>query len=55
MNQVTVPGQPAAVDLTGLFAQKGELITQLEIAQQKLNNINIQISQVFGQGQPLAK
>lgn len=36
-------------DLTELFRLKGELVTQLEIAQGKLQQVNFQIQQVLNQ------
>ena len=40
--------------LDNLFRQKGELVTQLEIGQQKLQVVNNQIGQIISQ-QPPAK
>lgn len=41
--------QPQVVTIEELFRQKGELVTQLEIAQSKLQMINAQIQQIFNQ------
>ena len=41
-------------ELKNLYAEKGELVTQLEIGQSRLQNINSRIAQIIGisQGQP---
>lgn len=44
------PAQPAQViTVEELYRQKGELVTQLEIVQQRLQIINQQLNQVFSQ------
>jgi hypothetical protein len=40
------------MDLKQLFAQKGELVTQIEIAQQQLQQINLEISKILNSRQP---
>ena len=42
-------------ELQQLYAEKGEIVTQLEVAQQKLQQINIRLSQILniGQQQPI--
>ena len=42
-------------ELKNLFAEKGELVTQLEIAQNKLQQVNMRIGQLLNLNQqPLA-
>lgn len=48
--QQITPGQ----EIQNLFAQKGELVTQIEIAQAKLNMINQRLSAILNAGQPSA-
>lgn len=43
---------PANDEVKNLFAEKGEIITQLEIAQAKLQQINARLSQLLGLQQP---
>ena len=43
----TPPGQ----EIQNLFTQKGELVTQIEIAQSKLNMINQRLSVILNVGQ----
>lgn len=41
-------------EVTKLFAQKGEIVTQLEIAQANLQQVNLRLSQLLNiQQQPL--
>lgn len=47
MSNVPVPNE-----LSQLYAEKGEIVTQLEVAQGKLQQINIRLSQILGIGQP---
>lgn len=47
MSQPTPVQGTGPVDVNELYRQKGELVTQLEIAQQRLQNINAQISQLI--------
>lgn len=42
-------------EVAQLFAEKGELVTQLEIAQGKLNQVNLRLSQLLNLGQPQGK
>ena len=42
------PGQ----EIQNLFTQKGELVTQIEIAQSKLSQVNQRLSIILNQGQP---
>lgn len=42
------PGQ----EIQNLFSQKGELVTQIEIAQAKLGQINQRLSIILNSGQP---
>ena len=37
------------VTIEELFRQKGELVTQIEIAQNRLNQVNLQLSQLINQ------
>jgi len=46
--QPNTPGQ----EIQNLFAQKGELVTQIEIAQAKLQMINQRLSAILNSGQP---
>ena len=46
--QKLTPGQ----EIQNLFAQKGELITQIEIAQNKLNQVNQRLGAILNAGQP---
>ncbi len=48
MTQVNVPQN----ELASLYAEKGEIVTQLEVAQGRLQNINLRLSQILGLGQP---
>lgn len=41
-------------ELAQLYSEKGELVTQMEVAQGKLQNVNIRIAQMLGLGQPQA-
>lgn len=53
---MTTPVQLPIVDITTLFAQKGEIVTQLEILQGKLQLINQQLQQILNQqGMPPQK
>jgi len=38
-------------EITQLYAEKGELVTQLEVAQGRLQQINIRLSQLLGLNQ----
>ena len=42
-------------EISRLYAEKGELVTQLEIAQSKLQQVNLRLSQILniGQNQPI--
>lgn len=42
---------PVQNELASLYAEKGELVTQLEIAQGKLQMINNRLSQILGLSQ----
>lgn len=44
MTNVSIPNN----ELNQLYAEKGELVTQLEVAQSKLQNINLRIAQLLG-------
>lgn len=44
--------QPVQNELASLYAEKGEIVTQLEVAQGKLQQINLRLSQLLGLGQP---
>lgn len=46
--QPITPGQ----EIQSLFAQKGELVTQIEIAQAKLNQVNQRLAVILNAGQP---
>ena len=46
--QKLTPGQ----EIQNLFASKGELVTQIEIAQAKLQQINQRLSVILNAGQP---
>ena len=46
MSNIPVPN--INEQLMKLYAEKGELVTQLEIAQGKLGNVNNQIAQTLG-------
>ncbi len=48
MSNVQVPQN----ELSQLYAEKGEIVTQLEVAQGRLQQINIRLSQLLGIGQP---
>lgn len=39
-------------ELGQLYAEKGEIVTQLEVAQGRLQQINLRLSQLLGLGQP---
>ena len=39
-------------EIKNLYAEKGELVTQLEIAQSKLQMVNNRLSQLIGIQQP---
>lgn len=43
---------PVPNELGQLYAEKGELVTQLEVAQGKLQQINLRIAQILGLNQP---
>jgi len=45
--QVAVPNN----ELIQLYTEKGELVTQLEVAQGRLQQINIRLTQLLGLGQ----
>ena len=45
--QVAVPTN----QLANLYAEKGEIVTQLEIAQNRLQQINVQLAQMLGLNQ----
>lgn len=47
-DNVNVPSN----ELANLYTEKGELVTQLEVAQGRLQQINIRLSQLLGLGQP---
>ena len=59
MSNTAVPVQPPNPPITpgqeiqNLFSQKGELVTQIEIAQAKLNMVNQRLSQILNAGQPV--
>ena len=40
-------------EINQLYAEKGELVTQLEVAQGRLQQINLRLSQLLGLGQPV--
>ena len=42
-------------ELESLFREKGELVTQLEIGQGKLQQINLRLTQLLGLNQPVPK
>ena len=46
MSNIPVPN--INEQLIKFYAEKGELVTQLEIAQGKLGNVNNQIAQILG-------
>ena len=39
-------------EIKNLYAEKGELVTQLELANNKLQIVNQRLSQLLGFGQP---
>ena len=45
---MTTPIPAGQDEIKNLFAEKGELITQLEIAQSKLQVVNTKLSQLLG-------
>lgn len=45
------PGAPQE-ELSKLYSEKGELVTQLEIAQTRLSYVNQRLSQILGLGTP---
>jgi len=47
-----VPTNARPITMDDLYKKKGELVTQLEIAQAQLQQINLQIQQVFN-SQPI--
>jgi hypothetical protein len=49
MSTTPIPQNVQVVDINQLFAQKGEIVTQLEILQGKLQIINQQLSQILNQ------
>lgn len=53
INQVTPTPTPQE-EIKNLYAEKGELISQLEIAQYRLQNVNTRLNQMLGinLGQP---
>lgn len=50
---IPVPAN-AQQEIQSLFSQKGELVTQIEIAQSKLNMVNQRLSGILNVGQPKA-
>lgn len=47
-NTTPVPGaQPVAIDINELYRQKGELVTQMTIGQQRLQEIDQQIAKLL--------
>lgn len=53
---MNTPVQPnPQEEIKNLYAQKGELITQLEIAQNQLQQINMRLNQILGLQPPVAK
>ena len=46
---IAVPTSPQVVTIEELYRQKGEIVTQLEICQSKLQMINGQLQQIFNQ------
>ena len=48
---VPAPANPGQ-EIQNLFASKGELVTQIEIAQAKLQQINQRLSVIINAGQP---
>lgn len=46
------PVQVPQNELNELYARKGEIVTQLEVAQGQLQQINSRIAQLLGLGQP---
>lgn len=50
MNTTPVPA--GNEEMKNLFAEKGELITQLELGQNKLAQVNARLSQLLGLPQP---
>ena len=50
-NPVPVQMNPQQ-ELAQLYQEKGELVTQLEVGQGKLQQINLRLSQILGIAQP---
>ena len=48
MKMADVTQVPKAVDLNELYRQKGELTTQMQIAQGRLQQVDFQIQQALG-------
>ena len=48
MNPTTVPQNN---ELISLYAEKGEIVTQLEVAQSRLQQINMRLSQILNLNQ----
>lgn len=49
--QIAIPND----ELARLYAEKGELVTQLEVGQGRLQQINLRLSQLLNLGQPAPK
>lgn len=49
MAEIPVPNPNQ--ELANLYTEKGELVTQLEVAQGRLQTINMRIAQILGLGQ----
>ena len=54
VTQVPQGPQTPSQEIGNLFAQKGELVTQIEIAQSKLNLVNQRLSGLLSTNQPVA-
>lgn len=52
MNPTQVPQNN---ELVSLYAEKGEIVTQLEVAQGRLQQINIRLTQLLGLNQAPAQ
>ena len=42
-------------ELASLYAEKGEIVTQLEVGQSRLQQINLRLSQILGLNQQTPK